>query len=387
MKRAFAVGASILVASGAGLGLAIARRLTAPAGPRQFDLVVRDVERDSEGSLMVLDRTPQTVAEGIYNLWFANGAWAQLSDEVHDRRPARIARRVTNASPGFSPAAGERASWSGIYFASPADAGLRAREVTFDTAVGSAPAWLVEGEGEGAKSTWAIHIHGLGSTRAGTLRGAKVAATLGYTSLVISYRNDGEGPTVGSGRSALGFTEAEDAEAAVRYAVQHGAQRIILFGWSMGAAIALQLVGRARFHGVVVGVVLESPVLDWVTTIRANCVRSGLPAATGILATPWLSLRPLSRLISLPTNIPLQELDWVARAAELSVPTLIIHGPRDDSAPFWVSQELRDLRPDLVELATFEAGHTLSWNSDPERWRSTVITWLSAHVGTGDSGG
>ena len=172
---------------------------------------------------------------------------------------------------------------------------------------------------------------------------------------------------MGSGRSSLEFAEVEDAEAAVYYAMQNGAQRIIRFGWSMGAAIPLQLVARARYHDIVAGVVLESPVLDWVAVIKANCVRSGLPAATGILAIPWLALRPLSRMVGLPTTIPLQSLDWVARPAELAVPTLIIHGTRDDSAPIRVSQELRDLRPDLVDLEAFTAGHTLSWNSDPER--------------------
>ncbi|WP_228721055.1 alpha/beta fold hydrolase [Arthrobacter sp. 260] len=378
MKRLLAAGAVLLTACGLGLGWGIARRLTASAGLRKFDLVVRDVERDGDGCLIVLDRTRQTVADGIYNLWFQNGGWVQLSAEVLDRGRGRIERPVTSASAGFALAAGDRTSWSGIYFASPTDAGLSAREVAVDTAVGSAPAWLVEGESD--RSTWAIHVHGLGSTRAGTLRGVRVASDLGYTSLIITYRNDGEGPKAGSGRSSLGFTEVEDAEAAVHYAIQHGAHRIILFGWSMGAAIALQLVDRARYHGIIVGVVLESPVLDWVAVINANCIRSGLPAASGILAIPWLTLPSLSRMTGLPTAIPLRDLDWVARAAELAVPMLIIHGTLDDSAPIRVSQAVRDLRPDLVEFEAFTAGHTLSWNSDPERWQSTVTAWLLAHV-------
>ena len=185
---------------------------------------------------------------------------------------------------------------------------------------------------------------------------------------------------MGSGRSSLEFAEVEDAEAAVYYAMQNGAQRIIRFGWSMGAAIPLQLVARARYHDIVAGVVLECPVLDWVAVIKANCVRSGLPAATGILAIPWLTLRPLFRMMDLPTTIPLRDLDWVARAAKLVVPTLIIHGARDDFAPIRVSQAVRDLRPDLVEFEAFTAGHTLSRNSDTERWQSAVTAWLSAHA-------
>ncbi|WP_028279799.1 alpha/beta fold hydrolase [Arthrobacter sp. H5] len=385
MKRIIAAGATLLTAGGLGLGWTIARRLTAPVGPRDFDLTIRDMEVDGDRRLLILDRTRETAARGVYNLWFETGDWVRVSDEVLDRGSSQIARVVTDAMHDFLPSAGDRFSWSGIYFANPADAGLSAREISINTPAGAASAWLIQGDED--RSTWAIHIHGLGSNRRGTLRGVQVAAEVGYTSLVISYRNDGEGPRLGNERSTLGVAEREDAEAAVDFAVQHGAQRIVLFGWSMGAAIALQVASRARERSVIVGLVLDSPVLNWIDVIKANCARSGLPAVAGHLATPWLTLDPLARMVGLTGAVPLRELDWVQRAAEFTVPTLIIHGTRDDSAPIWGSQALHDLRPDLVELAAFEAGHTLSWNSDPKRWRSTVATWLSARVGPGDNGG
>lgn len=375
MRRIIAAGAALLTAGGLSLGWTIARRLTAPVGPRNFDLTIRDVEVDGDRRLLVLDRTRETAARGVYNLWFETGDWVRVSDEVLDRDSDQIARVVTAAMHDFLPSAGDRFSWSGIYFANPADAGLSATDVSIDTAAGVAPAWLIEGEAD--CSTWAIHIHGLGSPRAGTLRGAQVAAEMGYTSLVISYRNDGEGPRFGTGRSMLGFTEAEDAVAAVDYAIQNGAQRIVLFGWSMGAAIALRVASRARERGVIVGLVLDSPVLDWVEVIKANCARSGLPAAAGYLATPWLMLGWLARMVGLPGLILLREFDWVQRAEELTVPMLILHSARDDSAPINVSEALRDRRPDLVQLECFDAGHTLAWNSDPARWRSAVSAWLS----------
>jgi len=212
------------------------------------------------------------------------------------------------------------------------------------------------------------------------LRGVQVATEQGYTSLIISYRNDGEGPRLGAGCSTLGFTEREDAEAAVDFAVQNGAQRIVLFGWSMGAAIALQVANRTQERGVIAGLVLDSPVLNWIDVIKANCARSGLPAVAGHLATPWLTLDPLARMVGLPGAIPLRELDWVQRAEELTVPMLILHGTRDDSAPISVSVTLRDRRPDLVQLESFDAGHTLAWNSAPERWRSAVGSWLANRI-------
>ena len=374
MKRAIALGAGLLTASALGTGWTIARRLTAPAAPRIFDLTIRDIEHDHGTQRVVLDRTDQTTADGIYNLWLEHGGWAQLSAEATDRGPDQIARTVTGTSPGLKLVAGDRASWSGIYYATPADAGLNARDITITSPAGPCPAWRIDGD----PSIWAIHIHGLGSTRAGTLRGVQVATELGYTSLVITYRNTTEGLRVGTGRTTLGHTETTDVDEAIGYAVRRGAQHIVLFGWSMGAAIALQLAARARLDGLITALVLDSPVLDWTETIRANCARSGLPGGVGLLAIPWLSTGPFASMVGLPTPVPLRRFDWMTRTADLTTPTLILHGMRDNSAPIRLSQALRDRGPDIVTLETFDADHTLTWNSDPERWRAVVSGWLTS---------
>lgn len=376
MIRSLALGAGVATAVAATTGWAIARRLTAPVSPRTFDLTIRSVEQDYDGDLIVLDRTDQTTADGIYNLWFENGGWVQLSAETIDRGAARIARRVTGTAPGLAPMPGERASWSGVYYATPQDAGLTARDIAITTPAGRCPAWRIDGN----PSTWAIHIHGLGSTRAGTLRGVLAATELDYTSLVVSYRNTAEGTPVGTGRTTLGDTETTDVDEAIGYAVRRGAQQIVLFGWSMGAAITLQLADRPRHEGLIAALVLDSSALNWSEVIKANCVRSGLPAAAGNFAIPWLTLTPLARAVGLPGRITLRTFDWTARAADLTTPTLILHGTRDDSVPIRLSQALRDARPNRVELETFDAGHTLCWNTDPDRWQDAVTTWLKARV-------
>ena len=372
MKRSIALGAGLLAASALGTGWTIARRLTEAASSRVFDLTIHDIEHDDGTQRVVLASTPQTTADGIYNLWIERGGWTQLSAEATDRGRGRVARTVTGTSPGLKLVAGDRASWSGIYYATPADAGLNARDITINTPAGPCAAWRIDGD----PSTWAIHIHGLGSSRAGTLRGVQVATELGYTSLIVTYRNTAEGPRVGTGRSTLGHTEIADVDEAIGYAVRRGAQRIVLFGWSMGAAIALRLADQPRHDRLITALVLDSPVLDWTETIKANCARNGLPAAAGWLAIPWLTVGPLAHAVGLPESIPLRQFDWITHAAGLTTPTLILHGTRDSSAPVRLSQAVRDRRPDIVTLETFAADHTLAWNFDPERWRSVVKAWL-----------
>jgi pimeloyl-ACP methyl ester carboxylesterase len=378
MKVVWAL-AGVVVGTGValgGLGFVIARRLTAPVSGRRYDLTIRGVDNSGERPVVILDRTPSTASPGDYNLILENGGWVKLAPRVEDRGPGLVGREVVGES-GPDLAAGQRASWSGIYFQSPADAGLQSTNVEIPTDVGPAPAWLITPQGP-PSTTWAIHIHGLGSTRAGTLRGVQVASEAGLTSLVVTYRNDGEGPAVGAGRSELGSAEANDVRAAVDYARENGARSVILFGWSMGAAIALQLAADPKFRDIVTGLVLDSPILDWVATLKANCARAGMPAWAGALAVPWLGSRPLARLVGLANPIDLRSFDWIARSQELTVPTLILHGTLDTSSPFELSTCLRTLRPDVVDIESFDAEHTLSWNSDHEYWRSIITIWLAA---------
>lgn len=367
--------AGVLGVGAAGLGWIIARRLTAPVTGRRYNLKIRAIETDGERQRIVLDRTPDTAARGIYSLFFERDRWAQLGPDIEDRGPGRITRTITGTSKELEIQTGDRVSWSGIYYATPADAGLDAYEVMIDTAAGPCPAWKIDGS-----STWAIHIHGLGSTRAGTLRGVQVATGLGYSSLVVSYRNDGEGPTVGTGRSTLGGTETDDVEEAIHYAARHGAERIVLFGWSMGGAIALQLSLRPQLARLISALVLDSPLLDWRSVIRANCTRAGLPSRAGDLAIPWLSRWPLTMSLGLPAPIPLGAMSFTSWAPELTVPTLILHGTSDDSVPDESSLALAVRRPELVQMHRFTAGHTLSWNSDAERWQATAADWIRRRV-------
>lgn len=370
-----AAGVALARVGSAALGWTIARRLTAPVSGRRYDLRIHEVEQEIAHIRVVLDRTSATTATGSYNLWFELGGWAQLGPEIEDRGTGRIVRTITGTSDGLKIQPGDRVSWSGIYYATPAFAGLDAHDVTIETTAGPCPAWKIDG-----CTTWAIHVHGLGSTRAGTLRGVQIATDLGYSSLVVSYRNDGEGPTVGTGRSTLGWTEVDDVEEAVDYAVRHGAERIVLFGWSMGGAIAIQLALRPHLAPLIARLVLDSPVLDWGSVIRANCARAGLRAGAGDLATPWLSRKLLARALGLPSTIPLNAMSYTSWAPQLAAPTLILHGTNDDSVPDVSSLALEQLRLTLVEVQRVSAGHTLSWNRDPVAWRTTAARWLQQTI-------
>ncbi|WP_178995416.1 alpha/beta hydrolase family protein [Paenarthrobacter nitroguajacolicus] len=224
---------------------------------------------------------------------------------------------------------------------------------------------------------WAIHIHGMGGKRAGTLRGIPLARSLGLTSLVVSFRNDGDAPPSCDGRFSLGQAEWRDVEAGINFAISNGAERIVLFGWSLGASIALQAAAMSPNSSRVAGMVLDAPVFDWRTTLAANAKAAGLPRPVVHLGFTILRSKALRWVTGLAEPICLDSLDWLARATELNKPVLVLHGEKDDTTPFEASKKAASLRPDLVRLVEFESeGHSLEWNADPEKWERSVEEWF-----------
>lgn len=358
-----------LVAGGAvaaGSGALIARRLTAPPSPRNFPIRIHGVSEET----ISLDRTDQTVQNGTYSVMLPGGDVVPVG-RVEGVTAATVTRTIV-ASDIARLMGAQECSWTGVMWETSAAAGVAMDEVTFPTTVGGCPGWLSRTE----SSTWAIHVHGMGSSRAGTLRGVRVAERIGWRSLSVTYRNTAEGPKVGRRRSSLGKEELHDVQAAVEYAVAHGAERIVLFGWSMGALMCLQIAADPRWAGVVVGVVCDSPVLRWPTVIRANLQHSNIPGWVSSLAVPWVST-PLSRLIGLNGPVPLRQQDRVSHADDLQCPVLVMHGARDWSTPLGDVLELQQSRAD-VSVAVFDGGHTMCWNSDADRWESVLEEWAGS---------
>ncbi|QCU77899.1 alpha/beta fold hydrolase [Citricoccus sp. SGAir0253] len=404
-----AAGAGVVVGSVAagtisGLAGMFARTVVTPVKTPAEDLEVLAVVRGESGLEVILPVTEETTVPGTYSLVFDGGAGVARIGAVtsFDPRDGTVQRRVEEVYSGDLSAA-VRGRWTGFVYPDPRAVGYETEDVRIAVENGSAPAWLVRppgGTGAGGHGTvssgpeqgpaggaprrvlpgdgvWAVMVHGRGAKRAEGIRAIGSARALGMTSLLISYRNDGDAPAAGDGRYGLGTTEWRDVEAAVAYALEHGAREVVLFGWSMGAAVCLQMADRSELAPSVTAMVLDGPVINWIDVLAHQARLNRLPEASGRLGQ-WLMSNSAGRWATgLAAPVDLKALNWVARADQVRVPTLILHSEDDDFVPVGPSMDLAAKNPRMVTFVRFTlARHTREWNVDPEKWDRTVRRWL-----------
>lgn len=243
--------------------------------------------------------------------------------------------------------------------------GLDHADIDIPGELGPLPAWFVPG----ARDTWVIAVHGLGTTREQAMNLMEFLSGRHFPVLALAYRGDLGAPRPPDGLGHLGETEWRDLDAAMRYAVRYGARQLVLLGWSTGATMALRAAAHSGLRDRVSGLVLDSPVLSWETTLRALARARHTPGP----------LLPLAvRAAQGRTGLSADHFTGDGAPEPLTVPTLIFHGPEDRVAPWSLSRRLADAHPNLVALRTVEgAPHAAMWNADPESYEEALRRFMT----------
>jgi uncharacterized protein len=319
---------------------------------------------------IVLHRTAASTRPGTYGLIWPGG---------HGILGAILAESKSSVTRALSSLTGhlqarERVGIDpNVWESNPRDArGIPFRSIDISDPAGPMPAWLVPGQAH----AWAIFVHGIDGSRTAGLRILPTLQRAGLPTLLISLRNDLGAPASPDGHVHLGMTEWQDLDAAARYAVAHGAQRLILIGESMGAAIAMRFMHLSRLASAVQGLVLDAPVLDWRTAIDYVASRHHL----SFMATPveW----------AIAARIPIDwdALDESRQAAQFHVPILLFQGLADNDVPPSASAAFARALPGLVTYVPVPlAGHVENWNADPSAYEQHLAEFL-ARLGRQSSG-
>jgi pimeloyl-ACP methyl ester carboxylesterase len=309
-----------------------------------------DIKAVSPGRV-VLGRNEATSRPGYYGLvWQAGHA---IVGPILSEGPDTVSRRLGDVRGYLEP--GLDAGFdSSVYAGNPRETrGLPFKSVSVPDELGPMPAWLIPARGK----TWAIVVHGINDDRQVGLRIAPVLHRAGLPTLLISYRDDLGAPNSPDDHHHQGETEWRDLAAAARYALAHGARRLILDGYSMGGTLITQFMEKSPLANRVAALVLDAPALDWKAILAFNAERMGLP---GFLALP------VEWAIDVRTEPDWDSLDAIQHPKDFHLPILLFHGTEDRVVPISTSDEFaQELGSRVIYFRVPKAGHTQSWNVAP----------------------
>jgi alpha-beta hydrolase superfamily lysophospholipase len=329
---------------------------------------------------ITLSRSEASERPGYYGLaWQAGHA---IVGPIEGEDAETVTRKLDRVRGYLAPGT-EAGLETNVYAGNPLEGRrLRYRSVDIPDALGPMPAWLIPPAPKSItpfrqSGSWAIVVHGHTDNRQNGLRIAPTLGDAGFTSLLISYRKDLGAPDSPDGLYHLGETEWKDLNAAARYAVRHGARRLVLIGYSMGGALISEFMQRSPLKDRVSGVVLDAPALDWKSIFSFNSEQMGLPG--------FFSL-PVEWAIDARIDPDWSSLDALEHADSFQLPVLLFHGIDDTVVPIDDSDEFAE---ELGRWVTYyrvpEANHTQEWNVDPalyERRLSRFLLQISGNEST-----
>ncbi len=233
--------------------------------------------------------------------------------------------------------------------ATPAAIGLAYESVELQAGDGvRLHAWFIPAEHPRAT---VLFCHGNAGNISHRLDSIRLLHSLGLQVLIFDYRGYGE--SLGSPSEAGTY---RDVDAAWRYLLDvRGipAGEIIIFGRSLGAAVAADLASRT----LPAAVILES------------AFTSVPDMATGIY--PWLPVRLLSRY----------RYDSLGKMARITRPLLLVHSREDEIIPFAHGERLFERAREPKQFLEIQGGHNDAFLTSRKAYTHGLKSFLDTHLG------
>jgi alpha-beta hydrolase superfamily lysophospholipase len=213
-----------------------------------------------------------------------------------------------------------------------------------------------------------ILFHGYRGSKRGLLDKAELFLQQGYSVLLVDFY----GSACSSGNStSIGFFEAEDVKTCVDFLQKKTSQAIFLFGTSMGAVAILK--ATATHQLAVQGLVIECPFGTMQQTVTARFRNMGIP--TFPLVHFLLFWGGVQNGFNPYTHCPI---DY---AKQIKVPTLLLHGRKDQSVTQEEIQTIFDNLQGVKQLHIFEkTGHENYLRKNAKQWTKLISQFMRGHT-------
>lgn len=137
----------------------------------------------------------------------------------------------------------------------------------------------------------------------------------------------------------------------------------------MGGAVALETLKRYKEGPEVIGMILDSPLLDPYEVFLLSAKDMGLPLSEFLIKGAML-------VGSWRTGINWAGLDQRKSAQDINIPVLLFAGVADTTIPIALVDDFASKLPNVEYQRLEGVEHVESWNYDPIQYESLVKTFL-----------
>lgn len=234
--------------------------------------------------------------------------------------------------------------------------GDRRPSIPFDQVTFQAPggpkqiAWVMRDKAAAASRPWLLFLHGNGATiasRVNIVHYERLSA-LGLNVFAPEYRGYGgvDGVPTEPGLAA----DARTAYEYLRTELGADPRRVVIYGWSLGSAVAVDLAAHVD---------------------EAAVVLEGAPASLVAIGQQRYPYFPIRLLIRNP-------FESILKIKSVGSPMLFLHSPEDAIIPIGEGRRLFDAAPEPKQFVEVAGGHVYASEKDP-RFFPAVRAFLQAH--------
>lgn len=209
--------------------------------------------------------------------------------------------------------------------------------------------WMAADPAPGDSALWLLAFHGNGGnvSSAGRPEHYRALRALGLNLLTFDYRGYGE--SEGWPSEAGLYRDADAAYDYLRRVLGVPPERIVLYGHSLGSAVAVDLASRHPAAGLV----LEGSF-------------TSVPDV-GQRVYPFLPVRLLAR----------NRFDSGEKIARVAIPKLFLHARRDDVIPFRLGQRLYRMAPGPKRFVELRGGHNDAYDVDSAAYFGAIREFIA----------
>jgi len=198
---------------------------------------------------------------------------------------------------------------------------------------------------------WVLFLHGNKATVAtrGNIVRYEQLRGVGLNVLAPEYR--GFGGLDGTPTEASVTADAGNGYEYLRHSLHIAADRIVIYGWSLGSAVAVNLASQVP---------------------EAAVILEGAPSslvAIGQRQYPWMPIRTVMR----------NPFESIAKVKRITSPMLFIHSPEDEVIPIEEARRLFEAANAPKDFVEVHGGHVEPADVDAQRMFGAVHRFLEQH--------